>query len=92
LLLEGALTERIIGSAIEVHRDWGRGYWVGLPHLYRAGVRLRGIRYRYEVDLPVVYKGVKHDCGYRMDFVVEEKVVIELKAVDKLIPVHEPSF
>ena len=93
MLLEEALTEQIIGSAIEVHRELGPGL---LESAYRTCLArefdLRGIRYRYEVDLPVVYKGVKLDCGYRMDFVVEEKVVVELKAVDKLIPVHEAQL
>lgn len=93
MLLDEALTEQIIGSAIEVHRELGPGL---LESAYcRCLGRefdLRSIRYRREVDLPVVYKGVKLDCGYRMDFVIEEKVIVEVKAVDKLIPVHEAQL
>lgn len=52
-------------------------------------LELRGLKYRAELDLPVVYKGLSLDCGYRLDVVVEETVVLELKAVERLLPVHE---
>ena len=53
---------------------------------------LCGIPFRKEVELPVVYKGLKLDCGYRMDLVVDERIVLELKAVDKLTGVHEAQL
>jgi GxxExxY protein len=80
MLIDEALTEQIIGSAIEVHPEMGPGL---LESAYCKCLArefdLRGIKYRTAVPLPVVYKGLELDCGYRMDFVVEEKVVLETK-------------
>ena len=84
-----ALTERVIGAAIEVHRHLGPGllesayeeclFW----ELTQAGVKtLR------QVPLPVVYKQVKLDIGYRLDLVVEDELMVELKTVEKLLPIH----
>ena len=93
MLLEEQLTEAIIGAAIEVHRELGPGL---LESSYQRCLArefdLRGIGYREEVDLPVEYKGVVIDCAYRLDFIVEEKVVVELKSVERLIPVHEAQL
>jgi len=84
------LTEKIIGAAIEVHRTVGPGllesaYEECLAH----EMKLRGLNYERQVPLPVAYKGVKLDCGYRLDFLVEKAVVLELKTVDTLQPIHE---
>lgn len=85
-----ALTEAIIGAAIEVHRSLGPGL---LESAYLATLlhelSLKGLRCRTEVPVPVVYKGVKLECGYRMDLLVEDEVVVELKAVEQLLPVHQ---
>src|SRR3954466_535048 len=93
MLLEEELTDQIISSAIEVHREMGPGL---LKSAYCACLArefdIRGIRYRTQVPLPVVYKGLQLDCGYIMDFVVEEKVVLEIKAVEKIIPVFEAQL
>lgn len=93
MLIEGSLTEQIIGAAIEVHRELGPGV---LESAYAACLarefELRGLRFRREVVLPVEYKGVRIDCGYRLDFVVEEKVVLEVKAVERVLPVHEAQL
>jgi GxxExxY protein len=93
MLAEEQLTEAIIGALIEVHRALGPGL---LESAYvRCTAReleLRGIAFRKEVDLPVIYKGVQLDCGYRMDLVIEEKVVLEIKSVDKLAPIHEAQL
>ena len=90
MLVEEELTEQIIGACIEVHRELGPGL---LESAYEACVchelELRGFKVRREVPLPVIYKVIKLDCGYRIDLIVDEKVVIEVKTVDKLIPVHE---
>ena len=83
------LTEKVIGCAIEVHRMLGPGllesaYQQALAH----ELQLRGIQFEMEVPLPVDYKNVHLDCGYRMDIVVEGRVIIELKSVEKLKGIH----
>ena len=84
------LTEKIIGAAIEVHKAVGPGL---LESAYEQCLAremdLRGLKFERQVALPVAYKGVRLDCGYRLDFVVENAVVLELKAVDALHPIHE---
>ena len=55
-------------------------------------VKLRGLRFEYEIPLPVQYKGVRLDCGYRLDIVVEDQVILELKTVEKLLPIHEAQL
>jgi GxxExxY protein len=92
-LYEEGLTRQIIGAAIEVHKELGPGllesaYQTCLAH----ELNLRGIRFSQEVALPVTYKGKKLDCGYRPDFIVNDKVVVELKAVEKLEPIHEAQL
>lgn len=83
-LLHGELTGNIIAAAVEVHRELGPGL---LESAYLACLcrefALRGIRFQTEVSLPVDYKGIHLDCGYRMDLVAEDKVAIELKSVEK---------
>lgn len=87
------VTEQIIGAAIEVHRALGPGL---LESAYQAcmGFELeaRGVPFRREVELPVVFKGHRLNCGYRLDFVVHERVVVELKCVEKIVPVHEAQL
>lgn len=90
---EQALTETIIGAAIEVHRALGPGL---LESAYQACLarefELRGMLFVQEKSLPLEYKGAKVECGYRLDFLVENKVVVELKAVEKVEPVHEAQM
>ena len=92
-MIEEQLTEAIIGAAIEVHKELGPGL---LESSYQRCLArefdIRGIKYRREVELPVEYKGVVIDCAYRLDFIVEERVVVEVKSVEKLIPVHEAQL
>ncbi|HXP04196.1 MAG TPA: GxxExxY protein [Stellaceae bacterium] len=87
------LTERIIGFAIEVHRQLGPGL---LESAYEEclcyELRESGLVFRRQVPLPVVYKTIRLDCGYRIDIVVEEKVILELKTVERLIAVHEAQL
>ncbi len=87
------LTERIIGAAIEVHKAVGPGL---LESAYEEclchELALRGLRFERQVSLPVHYKGVKLDCGYRLDLVVEELVILELKTVESILPVHEAQL
>lgn len=93
MLHEEELTERIIGALIEVHRTLGPGL---LESAYQACAArefaLRGFSFEQELPLPLEYKGVRLDCGYRLDFIVAGKVVVELKAVDALQPVHEAQL
>ena len=88
MILHEKLTGEIIGAAIEVHRHLGPGF---LESAYRVclchELGLRGLRVQTELDLPIMYKGVRLGCGYRMDIVVEETVVVELKAVETVLPV-----
>jgi GxxExxY protein len=93
MILHEELSHEIIGAAIEVHRCLGPGL---LESTYKIclcqELRLRGVQFRAEIDLPVNYKGILLDCGYRMDVIVEEAIVLELKAVERLLPVHEAQL
>lgn len=93
MLYEKELTQQIIGAAIEVHRALGPGL---LESAYQAclarELALREVPFEQEKPLPVVYKGTKLDCGYRLDFLVAGKVVLELKAADELHPIHEAQL
>ena len=87
------MTEQIIGAAIEVHRHLGPGL---LESAYEEclchELQLRGLSFRRQVNLPVIYKGVALDCGYKMDLVVEDRVVIELKCVESVLGVHHAQL
>ncbi|MFZ1935383.1 MAG: GxxExxY protein [Thermoguttaceae bacterium] len=87
------LTEAIIGAAIDVHKQLGPGLMESVYEeclCYELSVR--EIAFQRQVSLPVRYKKVKLDCGYRMDVVVEETVVLELKAIEQLLPLHEAQL
>jgi len=87
------VTERIIGAAIEVHRHIGPGL---LESAYQAclakEMSLLGLTFEQEKPLPLEYKGLMLDCGYRLDFLVEKSVIVELKSVDMLLPIHEAQL
>jgi len=87
------ITEQIIGAAIEVHRALGPGL---LESAYEECVchelSLRDIPFKCQVPLPVEYKGKKLDCGYRLDLLAADTVVVEIKAVDALLPIHEAQL
>jgi GxxExxY protein len=93
LLMHEGATESIIGAAIEVHKHLGPGL---LESVYEEclcyELSLRGLAYERQVELPIRYKGVLLDCGYRMDVVVKEAVVLELKSIDMLLPMHEAQL
>jgi len=86
-------TEGIIGAAIEIHRALGPGL---LESAYEQclchELKLRQIIFQRQVDLPVAYKGIKLDCGYRIDLLVNDEVIIEIKSVESLLPVHEAQL
>ena len=87
------LTGEILGAAIEVHRHLGPGL---LETAYTSCLAYelskRGLRFEKEKDLPVNDKEVKLDAGYRLDLLVENRVVVEVKSVDGLSPVHEAQL
>ncbi len=88
-----ALSRRVIGAAIEVHRELGPGleepdYELALS----AELTALNIRHNQQHPLPVVYKGVRLDAGYRMDLLVEESLVLEIKAVELVHPIHEAQL
>jgi GxxExxY protein len=86
-------SSKVIGLAIEVHRHLGPGLLESACEDCLAfEFREHGIAFRRQVALPVVYKGMQLDCSYRMDFVVEEYLVLEIKAVDHLLPIHEAQL
>ena len=92
-LLEKELTEKIIGAAIEVHKVLGPGL---LESAYQVCMErestLRDIPFERLVDLPLNYKGVTLDAGYVIDLVYDKRVIVELKAVGRVIPVHEAQL
>ena len=83
-------TEAVIGAAIEVHKHLGPGL---LESAYEEclchELNLRNIPFQRQVPLPVIYKGTKLDCGYRIDLLVKDEVVVELKAIESILPIHE---
>ena len=87
------LTKEIIGAAIEVHRTLGPGL---LESIYETclchELELRGIEFERQKVLPVVYKEVGLDCGYRVDLLVLDAVVVEIKAVDELQSIHDAQI
>lgn len=87
------LTENIIGAAIEVHRVLGPGL---LESAYEAclcrELSVRKLHFQKQVTLPVQYKGLQLEAGYRLDLLVEDKDVVEIKSVDELLPVHQAQL
>jgi len=87
------LSHIIIGAAIEIHKALGPGllesaYETCLCH----ELKLRSVAYARQLELPVTYKGVTMDCGYRLDIIVEQLVIVELKAVSALEPIHDAQL
>ena len=87
------ITENIIGAAIEVHRSLGPGL---LESAYEACLTFelaqRGLKVEQQKPLPVIYREIKLDCGYRLDLLIEKTVIIEVKAVDRLAPIHQAQL
>ena len=87
------ITEAIIGAAISVHRELGPGL---LESAYEAclfyELRQLGLSVERQKPLPVVYKEVSLDCGYRLDLVVESFIIVELKAIEKVTPLHKAQL
>jgi GxxExxY protein len=88
-----AFTEKVIGVCIEIHRHLGPGLLESVyEECFCHELVQAGIRFERQKALPVSYKNVNLDCGYRLDLVVEGKLIVELKAVDELLPIHEAQL
>jgi GxxExxY protein len=87
------LSEKVIGACIEIHRHLGPGL---LESAYEEclchELSLAGVKFERQKTLPVSYKSVKLDCGYRLDVVLEGSLIVELKTVDQLLPIHEAQL
>jgi GxxExxY protein len=93
MLMHEELSHEIIGAAIEVHRVLGPGLLESAYHECMCReLSTRQLKFRRKDPLPVNYKGLRLDCSYEMDIVVEGKVVLELKSVKKLAPIHEAQL
>jgi GxxExxY protein len=87
------LTAKVIGCAIEVHRILGPGLLESTYEQCLAReLSLQGIRFELQVPLPVQYKGIQLDCGYRVDVLVEQQLILELKAVEEIRGIHEAQL
>lgn len=90
---EDELSNVIIGAAIEVHRHLGPGL---LESAYEECLaqefKLRSTRFERQKPIPIVYKGVNLDCGFRLDFLVEDLVIVELKAIEKFTVIHDAQI
>jgi GxxExxY protein len=87
------LSHRVIGLCIEVHRELGPGL---LESAYEEALAYElthaGLRYERQCDIPLTYKGVSLDCGYRLDFIVEDELIIELKSIQTFQPIHQAQL
>jgi GxxExxY protein len=87
------LTEGIIGAAIEIHRNLGPGL---LESAYQAALAYelnqRGYKVEQQKPLPMLYKEIKLDAGYRLDFLVNEKIIVEIKSSDGISPIHDAQI
>jgi len=90
---DNPLSRRVIGLGIEVHRELGPGL---LESAYEAclawELAQQGIAHQRQMELPLQYKGVRLDVGYRLDLLVDRKLIVEVKAVDHIEPVHEAQL
>ena len=87
------LTEKIIGLAINVHKELGPGL---LENTYKQclayELKKANLNFQLEVNCPIIYKEIQISCGFRIDLLVEDKIIIELKSIDKIIPIHEAQL
>lgn len=91
--LGARLSQKIIGAGITVHQALGPGL---LENIYEECMAIQmkkdGLSFERQKEIPIIYDGVKLDLSYKADFVIEDQVIIELKAVEKLLPIHEAQL
>jgi len=87
------LSNRVIGASLEVHKHLGVGL---LESAYEAALvcelKDRGINFKQQASLPVQYKNIEIDCAYRIDLLIENTLIVELKAVEKVLPIHQAQL
>jgi GxxExxY protein len=87
------LTEKILGAAIEVHKALGPGLLESASEECLCHeLNLRGLRFQRQIKVPVIYKGISLDCGYQLDIMVEETVILELKSTERITSIHEAQL
>jgi len=87
------LSNKVIGCAIEVHRELGPGLLESAYEQCLAAELSRiGIPFQVQVDLPLNYKGMQLDCGYRIDLLLDRQLIVELKSVEQLLKIHEAQI
>jgi len=93
MIIHGKTTDAILGAAVAVHRALGPGL-LESAHQECLCYELskRGVQFQRQVPLPIRYREVSLDCGYRLDIVVEAEVIVELKSVATLLPIHEAQL
>ena len=93
LVHNAELSERVIGIAIDVHKQLGPGL---LESVYEEclchDLKTAGIPFERQKSLPIIYKAVKLDCGYRMDVVIGQVLIAEIKSVERLLPIHQAQM
>jgi len=93
MLTHEELSGKVLRAAIDVHRELGPGL---LESTYEAclchELTVSGIAFQRQLELPVLYKGIALSCGYRIDMLVEDKILLEIKSVDRLLPIHEAQL
>ena len=87
------LSNRVIGCAIEVHRNLGPGLLESTyEQCFAHELRVEGMPFKLQHPLPVEYKGLKLDCGYRVDLLIDNSLIVELKSVDSVLPIHQAQL
>jgi GxxExxY protein len=87
------LTGKIIGCAIEVHRNLGPGLMESAyERCLSFELSAKNIRHHVQKELPVKYKSVDLDCGYRIDLLIDDQLIVELKSVEKILTIHEAQL
>jgi GxxExxY protein len=91
--MDGTTSRRVIGLATEVHRQRGPGLLESIYHAWlMQELTCQGIGFEQEVELPIVYKGVALGRGYRIDLIVGQRLVVEVKSVQQILPVHRAQL
>jgi GxxExxY protein len=92
-LIHGEITEKVLGAAIEVHKHLGPG---PLESVYESclchELGIHGLSFQRQVQLPLEYKGLRVDAAFRLDLVIEDKIIVELKSQEGILPVHEAQL
>jgi GxxExxY protein len=87
------LTEKVIGCAIEVHKSLGPGLLeAAYEQCLAEELNLEEVKFETQAPLPVKYKGTKLECGYRVDFLVEKALIVELKSIEKILDIHKAQI